>query len=177
MQGLTQRFLAHAQAALNRVGLATPVAHVGPDNVPGAWELGELRGFSVLEPDAAATRFLRYGCTTLIDFAGDGIRVWVSGENGSQLHLVGGRQRLDLRKLRAAGLAVGQASPIVIGPVERFRYMSTRSGERVEYEHMFGYEFGSDYSELPVLVYSPDEERMVLVGGVYRVGRSMGVIC
>jgi hypothetical protein len=176
MQNLTQRFLAGAQSLLGRVGLATPAAHCAASEALGAsaWELGELRALAVLEPDAAAKRFTRTGSVTLLEFVGHGIRLWVSAD-GSQIHFVGGRQNMDLLALGLAPHGPG-GGPAVIGPVERLRYVSTRSGERVEYEHQHGYEFGSDYSELPVLVYDQHERRMSLIGGVYRVGRTMGIV-
>ena len=173
MQGLGRSFLETAQRTLARLGLASGVAHVDSAGLgPGAWEMGELRGLSVLEPDATAAQFRRLGSTTLFDLESLGIRLWVSA-SGDKLHLVGGRQQL---LLSALGLSAAGSGPVLIGPVDRLRYISTRSGEHVEYEHLAGYAFGSDYSELPVLVYDPAERRLELVGGVYRVGRSMGVV-
>jgi hypothetical protein len=175
MQGLTHKFFERAQAILERAGLATPVSHVATGLGPDAWELGELQVFAILEPDATTERFKRFGSVTLLDLRDRGVRLYVSGQHGSQIHCVGGKQHLNLDALGVP--PERRTSPVVIGPVERIRYASTRSGERVEYEHMFGYEFGSDYSELPVLIYDAHDKRMELVGGVYRVGRTMGVIC
>lgn len=176
MQNIGQTFLERAQRLLQRTGLATPAAHAAAPLPPDTWELGGLVKMMVLEPGAGAELGQRFGNVTVLDFTGRNIRLAVGpdaqGGKGGQIHILGGDQSLPAKFLDA----LTKSSPVVIGPVERLVYESERSGERELYEHMAGYNFGTDFSELPILVYDTADRRLQLVGGVYRVGRTAGVI-
>jgi hypothetical protein len=178
MQNIGHSFLDRAQRFLQRHGLASPSAHAAANLPPDAWELGGLAKMFILEPGAGAEFGQRFGNVTVLDFAGRNIRLAVGpdaqGGKGGQIHLVGGDQVLSANVL--ALLSSDKSTPVVIGPVERLVYESERSGKRELYDHMAGYDFGTDFSELPILVYDQGERRLQLVGGVYRVGRNQGVI-
>jgi len=118
---------------------------------------------------AELTVRIRPGETARLKF-GPAVRL-AATPDGGQLYIVGGDQRLDLRKL---GLA--DALPkdhVLVGEALAVTYATTKTYDGdapAEYIHRFGEEGG----ERPALAYDTRSQRLYLVGGTYTV-RKEGV--
>lgn len=143
-----------------------PAEHVSPLGA-GQWELGVVDEIHLLEPGQESV-------TVIGQLRSHAIRMVVDAEQ--KMQFVSGSQRIDLDRLGVSKERQAD-NPVILGPVFRFVYVSDRSGSAERYQHKAGYEFGSDYTELPILAYWQGENRMELIGGVYRVGRRSGIVC
>lgn len=96
---------------------------------------------------------------------------------GRPIYFKGGDQELDLRRLRAEGLATGIESKkgfVIVGSVMSIVYWADKShleGPKYQakgavYEHMLGEEKGG---EMPTLVYDVGNCQLHLAGGSYEV--------
>lgn len=130
-------------------------------------ELGQVRQLHIREAGGGLT-------TVLMFSSADNLRVYLSPESGRPerqlLHLIG-RVSSGVMDACGVGRELRAQTPVVLGPLHRIVYAVKSWDGEPTYEHPFGYEFGSDGSEVPVLVYWAAERRLALLGGVYWVLR------
>jgi len=112
---------------------------------------------------------VRPGETALLRF-GPSVRL-AATPDGGQLYVLGGDQRLDLRKLGLADTL--PKDHVLVGDVLTVTYATEKrydGSEPTDYIHRFG----EDGGERPVLAYDTRSKRLYLVGGTYKV-RKEGV--
>lgn len=158
--------IGRARNILGIENVLRPAEHVTPLG-RGQWELGVVDEIHLLEPGQESV-------TVIGQLRQHAIRMIVDADQ--KMQFVGGQQRMNLDRLGVSKERQAD-SPVILGPVFRFVYVSGRSGSPERYQHKAGYEFGSSFDELPILAYWPSESRMDLMGGVYRVGRRSGIVC
>jgi hypothetical protein len=160
-----------------RMGLDDGTGHrpvttpAGPGLPDGMSELGRVEQLHLREPGDVEV-------TALVFEPGE-LRAWLRGDDARHpgrktLELVG---RVDAKVLDHLHVDAGRRAqiPILLGPLHRVVYSQGPPEAETRWEHAFGYEFGSDGSELPLLFYYPGPGRLVVLGGVYWVGIRSGI--
>jgi hypothetical protein len=133
-------------------------------------DLGELRELQVILPTGTKL--------ATIDFKGRGIRTAAAGVKkdrrgiyGTELHLVGGNQTLDLDALQARN---NDKPTVAIGDLYKITYYTSKhfhDFKPSEYEH----ELGEETGDRPLLAYDVRSRKMFVVGGAYQI-RPEGIV-
>jgi hypothetical protein len=94
-----------------------------------------------------------------------------SNEDGTQLYLVGGDQSLDLDALGITGDSATKEL-VTVGDCIKIYYETEKDFdqfETIQYHH----ELGEETGELPVLAYDRMNQRLLFVGGAYRIEKPL----
>ena len=127
-----------------------------PSRLPSGRGFGPIKGYNPrrnpdTQPDPVSPN------TTLL----------CSNEDGTQLYLQGGDQSLDLESLGITGDCATKEL-IVIGEAVKIYYETCKDFddyEVIQYHH----ELGEVSGEVPILAYDRMNERLMLVGGAYKI--------
>lgn len=141
----------HSPARLADLGELIEIAVILPEGRHVAAIGFEARGVRL-----AAARFSKDGDATI----------------ASELHIVGGDQEIDLRKLEAQAQA-GKPS-IVLGTAHTIAYRTSKHFHNFK-ESVYEHELGEETGEKPVLCYDPRSRKLYLAGGAYVV-RPEGIV-
>jgi hypothetical protein len=129
-------------------------------------DLGELREIQIILADGKHL--------ATIGFQGKGIRTAAAGVKkdgrgiyGTELHLVGGDQELDLASLKVSD-AEATKPTVAVGHAHKITYFTSKHFHKFvpsEYEHELGEETGVK----PLFCYDPRSRKMFLSGGEYEI--------